>query len=58
MSNKVASWKAWELLGFGGTSREERNSLKGISIAGESDGKSLAWLPVLERHSKVQSEIP
>ena len=26
-------------------------------MAGESDGKSLDWLPDIERHLKVQSEI-
>ena len=44
-----------------GTSRYfgdlEKNSLKCVGIARGSDGKSLALLPGLKRHLKVQSEI-
>ena len=39
---------------FGGP-QEERNSPKSTGLAGESDGKYLAWLLDLKRHLKAQS---
>lgn len=38
--------------------KEERNSPKSTSLAGESDGKYLAWFSALKRQLKDQSKIP